>query len=122
MGRCLASIPCGWSWQTVGPFRGVRYPSNVRTSLILDGQLGLTAPEGAFTLDVRDVLIPIGIGIGPNFGLVSLTDADDVVAVDTIAISPVQGGTTADVFVTFDDTSVHTYELDLMSGVLIQTT
>lgn len=86
---------------------------------VLNGPVTVMTPEGNFTLNLN------AITIDSNHKLVSgsgtANDDNDNFDIATISMTVAQGGATANFSVTFDDTSVHTYTLNLTSGQLTQT-
>jgi hypothetical protein len=83
------------------------------------GPLLISTPEGDLTLNATNVTIDSNRHLVSGSG--SITDDDDNFTVDTIAMTVVQGGATANFTVTFDDASVNTYTVNLTSGQITQT-
>jgi hypothetical protein len=62
-------------------------------SLDLNGPLAVHHTDGGnFTLNSTNLLVPIGISLGPNFGSVSVTGENNDFTVETLSIGPVHSG------------------------------
>jgi hypothetical protein len=88
-------------------------------NFVLNGPLLISTDEGDFTVTTNAITINSNRKLVSGSG--SITDDDDSFAVDTIDMTVVQGGQTASFSVTFDDSSVHTYSVNLQIGIIIQT-
>ncbi len=89
------------------------------SSLYLAGPLVVTTPEHAFTFDLVPGLLAHPTTIGIPSGA-SVTDDDGAFTFAVLSVTTVPDSL-ADLRVTFDDATVHTYVLDLTSGRLTQT-
>lgn len=86
---------------------------------ILNGPLAVSTPEGNFTLNADDVTITANRKIVSGAG--SITDDADNFGLQTVAFVVTRRGASSNLTVTFDDSAVHTYTLDLATGELAQT-
>ncbi len=86
---------------------------------VLNGPLTIMTPEGNFTVQTNQITIDSNRHLVSGSG--SISDDADNFDVDTVAMTVAQGGASATFTVTFDDTSVHHYSLNLTSGELTQT-
>lgn len=89
------------------------------SNFVLNGPLTITTPQGVFTLNTTNITIDSDRHLVSGSG--SITDTADKFTVDTITMTVVSGGATANFNVTFDSGPPHTYSLDLASGQLTQT-
>jgi hypothetical protein len=85
---------------------------------VLDGPLTVSTPEGGFTLNNNHVTVNANRKIVSGSGTV--TDDDDNFDLQMVAFVVTNGGAASSLTVTFDDSSVHTYRLDLETGALTQ--
>lgn len=89
-------------------------------NFVLNGPLVISTDAGDFTLNANQITIDSNRKLVSGSG--SITDDDDSFDIDTIAMVIAQGGATANFTVTFDDSSVHTYTVNLQTGQITQNT
>lgn len=87
---------------------------------VLNGALTVATPEGGFTLNSDDVTITANRKIVSGAG--SITDDGDNFGLQLVTFVVTRRGASSDLTVTFDDSAVHTYTLDLATGELLQIT
>jgi hypothetical protein len=85
---------------------------------VLDGPLTVSTPEGNFTLNNHQVTVNANRKIVSGSGMI--TDDNDNFDLQMVAFAVTGGGAASNLTVTFDDSSVHTYTLDLATGELTQ--